>query len=66
MMHRHYFNKFAALITEYCILHAINGFRRETVGRCTKVNKFVLNYRFHNTVELKETHCLGNKEANCV
>jgi len=65
MMHRDYFKKFAALITEYCILHAINGFRRETVGRCNIVNN-VLNYRFQNIVELLETHCLGNKEANCV
>jgi hypothetical protein len=31
MMHRLAFNKIAALIIEYCILHAIKGFRRETV-----------------------------------
>ena len=52
MMHRHYFNKFAALIIEYCILHAINGFRRETVGRCDMVKKSVINNRFQNIVEL--------------
>jgi hypothetical protein len=41
MLHRHAFNKFAALIIEYCILHAIKGFRRETVKRCNLV-KFIL------------------------
>lgn len=53
MMHRNAFNKFAALIIEYCILHAIKGFRRETVGRCNMV-KFVLNNRFQNIVNYKK------------
>lgn len=52
MMHRHAFNKFAALIIEYCILHAINGFRREIVGRCNTEKKFVIKNRFQNIVEL--------------
>jgi len=52
MLHRHAFNKFAALIIEYCILHAIKGFRREKVGRCNMVKKFVLKNRFQNIVEL--------------
>jgi len=54
MMHRHAFNKFAALIIEYCILHAIKGFRREKVGRCNMVMKFVLNNRFQNIVNYKK------------
>jgi hypothetical protein len=52
MMHRHAFNKFAALIIEYCILHAIKGFRRKTAGRCNMVKKFILKNKFQNIVEL--------------